>query len=204
MIQAERAAAKDGGFLLLDAGDSLVGDREPAMRSKGATSIDLLNRLGYDAMVLGPADLSLGPALVRQRIAEAKFAVLAADVTDAATKEPVAAPYVLREVGGRRVALVGLSGAPSMNGFAVADGPGDGAESVAADRRPVRRRHPALPRAARRERTHRGRNPRRHRHHRGGRGIRAEPWVSKVTGTPIYHADAPSSGHAGRVMGVGN
>ena len=64
MIQAERAAAKDRGFLLLDAGDSLVGDREPAMRSKGATSIDLMNRLGYDAMVLGPADLSSGPALV--------------------------------------------------------------------------------------------------------------------------------------------
>ena len=38
----------------------------------------------------------------------------------------------------------------------------------------------------------------------GGAAALSAPWISKQTGTPIYHADAPSSGHAGRIMGVAN
>jgi 5'-nucleotidase / UDP-sugar diphosphatase len=202
MINDERAAARNSGFLVLDAGDSLVGDREPAMRTKGATSVEALNRMGYDAMVLGPADLSLGPETVQKRIGEAKFAVLAADVTNAATKSAVAQAYLIKDVQGHRVAIVGLSGAPSKNGFEVAEGletvrrvmqelqgkadavlllshaPPDVNQQIADE-------VPGITAVL-----------------EGGSAALSKPWVSKVTGTPIYHADSPSSGHAGRIMGV--
>lgn len=202
MISHERAAASDSGVLVLDAGDSLTGDREPAMRTHGATSIEVMNRLGYDAMVLGPADLSLGPELIRQRIREAKFAVLAADVTESATKTPIAQSYVIQQVQGQRIALIGLSGAPSMNGFTVADG----YETVRSTLQALQGRADAflvLSHAAP-DVNERIANdmPGIVAIVEGGANARFSPWVSKTTGTPIYHADAPSSGHAGRFIGL--
>ena len=46
--------------LVLDAGDSLVGDQDPALKTQGKSSVEAMNRLGYDAMALGPGDLALG------------------------------------------------------------------------------------------------------------------------------------------------
>jgi 2',3'-cyclic-nucleotide 2'-phosphodiesterase (5'-nucleotidase family) len=202
LIQRERAAAKDGGLLLLDAGDSLTGDREPAIRTKGATSVDLMNRMGYDAIVLGPADLSLGPETVKQRIAEAKFAVLAADVTDAISKQPVAKPYVIKETGGQRVAITGLSGAPDKNGFKVADG----YETVKAVVQELQGQADAIILLSHAPRDVNQRIadevPGIAAIIEGGADVRIQPWVSK-TGVPLYHADGASSGHAGRMVGVG-
>lgn len=202
MIREERAAAAGRGFLVLDAGDSLIGDREPAIKTQAATSVEALNRMGYDAMVLGPADLTLGPEVLRKRIGEAKFAVLAADVTDAATKAPVARPHVIKDVGGGRVAIVGLSGAPSKNGFEVADSletvrrvmrelQGQAGAVILLSHAPpdvnqqIADQVPGIAAIV-----------------EGGAAASSQPWVSTVTGAPIYHADSPSSGHAGRVMGA--
>jgi 2',3'-cyclic-nucleotide 2'-phosphodiesterase (5'-nucleotidase family) len=158
--------------------------------------------MDYDAMVLGPADLSLGPDVVQQRIREAKFAVLAADVTDSATKDPIAKPYAIKDVNGRAVAVIGLSGAPSMNGFTVADGP----ETVRRILQELQGRVDAVillshapPDVNQRIADE---IPGITAIVEGGAASLVAPWVSKVTGTPIYHADSPSSGHAGRVMGV--
>jgi 2',3'-cyclic-nucleotide 2'-phosphodiesterase (5'-nucleotidase family) len=202
MIQGERAGAKDSALLVLDAGDSLVGDREPAMRTQGATSVEAMNRMGYDAMVLGPADLSLGPDLVRRRISEARFAVLAADVTDATTKATVGKPYVIKDAAGHRVAIIGLSGAPSKNGFEIADGQQTVRrvlQELAGQADAVVLLSHASPDVNQRIADE---IPGITAIIEGGAASRSAPWVSKTTGTPIYHADAPSSGHAGRVMGV--
>ena len=118
LIQEERS--RGGAVLVVDAGDSLVGDMEPAARTKGASSVEAMNRMGYDAALLGPADLSLGPATVKQRVAEARFPFLSADMTVAATGEPVAQGYVILQVDGRPVAVAGLSAAPDINGFKAA------------------------------------------------------------------------------------
>ncbi len=204
MIQGERQAAKDRGFLVLDAGDSLIGDREPAMKTQGATSVEALNRMSYDALVLGPADLALGPDLLQQRIREAKFAVLAADVADATTKQPVAQPYVVKDVQGRRVAIVGLSGAPEKNGFTVADGPetvrrvlqeleGQADAVILLSHAPpdvneqIADQAPGLTAIV-----------------EGGASIRVEPWISSKTGTPIYHAGRAELGPCGPHHGCRN
>ena len=107
LIAHERA--KGVPVLLLDAGNSLAGDQSPARTTLGATSIEAMNRLGYDAMALGGQDLALGPATLRQRMAEARFPLLSANAVDAASGQLIAKPYVVKTVGDQRIAIVGLT-----------------------------------------------------------------------------------------------
>jgi 2',3'-cyclic-nucleotide 2'-phosphodiesterase (5'-nucleotidase family) len=72
--------------------------------------VEAMNLMGYDAMALGETDLQLGEDVLRQRMAEADFAVLSANVVVRSSGELFAAPYVLLEVGGRQVGIMGLTG----------------------------------------------------------------------------------------------
>ena len=101
--------------LLLDAGNSLISqsptDAEPAKRTNAQTSVEILNRLGYDAVALGPLDLLLGKEELQKRLSEAKgFDWLSANLTDAATGKRIAKPYVIREIDTHPVALIGITG----------------------------------------------------------------------------------------------
>lgn len=107
--------------LVLDAGDSLIGDQPYSQQSKGATSVEAMNRLGYDAMALGLKDLSLGEDVLRERMHEAHFPFLSANVRLASTGELFAEPYVVREIGGHRVAIVGATEPGTAKGFQVED-----------------------------------------------------------------------------------
>jgi 5'-nucleotidase len=108
IIDQERAAAEH--ILVLDAGDSLINDQEPAQRTLGSTSIDALNLMGYDAMTLGGLDFAfLSVADLQKRIAEAKFPVLSANATISATGELLAKPYVVVQMADHRVAILGIS-----------------------------------------------------------------------------------------------
>ncbi len=108
-------------LLLLDAGDSLVGDQAPATDTLGATSVELMNRLGYDAAALGGRDLALGVSVLRQRMAEAKFPLLSANAVDAGSGRPIGQPYAVLTAGGRRIAIVGLSEVSAADGISVSD-----------------------------------------------------------------------------------
>ena len=187
---------------MLDAGDSLVGDLDPARKTQGQTSIAAMNLMGYDAMALGPQDLALGRGVLQQRIAEAKFAVLSANAVVSATGKLVATPYVLRELGGRQVALVGLSGGSGTSEIAVRD-PLEAARSVVAlvagradlvivlshagasvDQQ-IADAVPGIALIV-----------------SGGPLVIPSPWRSARTGTVVVQADEAQPGHAGRVMGV--
>jgi len=77
--------------------------------------VEAMNLMGYDVMALGEVDLQLGEDALRQRIAEAQFAVLSANVIVQSTGELFAKPYVIMERGGRRIGIVGLTGAGSYS-----------------------------------------------------------------------------------------
>jgi 2',3'-cyclic-nucleotide 2'-phosphodiesterase/3'-nucleotidase len=85
-----------------------------------------MNLMGYDAMVLGPKELSLGVDLVRQRMEEAEFPILSANVVLRGSEELFAEPYRIVEIGGRRVGVIGLTRVPAqaLEGFEVLD-PGE-------------------------------------------------------------------------------
>jgi 2',3'-cyclic-nucleotide 2'-phosphodiesterase (5'-nucleotidase family) len=66
-----------------------------------------MNFLHFDLWVLGNGEFYGGLDVLRQRMAEAEFPVLSANVT--AGGEAIARPYVIKEVGPARIALLGLS-----------------------------------------------------------------------------------------------
>lgn len=95
--------------MLLDAGNALWSTQPLAVQSQGKVIIDGMNLMDYDAMVIGDLDLQLGPDVLRQRIAEAKFPVLSANVMLPEENRLLAQPYVLLQVGGRQVGIIGLT-----------------------------------------------------------------------------------------------
>lgn len=201
IIEQERK--QNAQTLVLDAGDSLAGDQDPAVKTQGRTSIEVMNRLGYDAMALGPADLALGPAVLRQRMAEARFPLLSANAVISPTGELVTKPYAIREMAGHRVAILGLSGGPGTAEIGVNDPlaavqkamaglkgqadivivlshAGPGVDQQIADQVPGIAAIVS-----------------------GGQPALSTAWRSDKTGTVRLHADMASAGHAGRFVGIG-
>lgn len=100
-------AETEGAVLLVDAGDTFF-DTMLAHETRGAAVVAAMNTVGYDAMTLGNHEVDLGPDVLRARIREARFPVLAANLFDARGNRFTAATS-LHEVGGMRVGIVGLA-----------------------------------------------------------------------------------------------
>lgn len=98
--------------LLLDAGNAVTG-QILADGSKGRVVVEAMNRLGYTAMAIGERELWLGLDELRQRMREADFPFLSANVQVKETGELLAAPYTIVEIGGLRVGILGLTNANS-------------------------------------------------------------------------------------------
>lgn len=96
-------------MLVLDAGNALIADQEPAKKTKGQSSVEVMNMLNYQVVALGPRDLSIGVDALEQRMQEANFAFVSANVVVSATGELLAEPYVIQEIDGHRVAMVGIT-----------------------------------------------------------------------------------------------
>jgi 5'-nucleotidase len=107
VVKQTRQASQN--VLLLDAGNALYATTGPNVDAKGQYMIEAMNRLGYDAMLLGDMDFTLGIDVLKQRIAEAKFPVLSANVYVGGTEKLLAEPYVLRQFGGQTVAIIGIT-----------------------------------------------------------------------------------------------
>ncbi|MHC1791320.1 bifunctional metallophosphatase/5'-nucleotidase [Solidesulfovibrio sp.] len=104
-----RERAKGGNSLLLDAGDQFQGTLF-FTKYKGEASAFFMNRLGYDAMALGNHEFDDGPATLANFIRSLKFPMLGANVDVAASSDlkGLVAPYSVREIGGRKVGIIGL------------------------------------------------------------------------------------------------
>ncbi len=124
-IYGERAYGEP--LLVLDAGNALYATYGPIQATQGQAAIEAMNMMGYDAIALGDEDLLLGAETLRKRMAEASFPVLSANVIDTTTNQPLAPPYVIKEIAGRRVGIIGVTG---LSTSAPTD-PGDGTPTVA-------------------------------------------------------------------------
>ena len=91
--------------LLLDSGDAWYGSAI-AMLTEGQACVDIMNAIGYDAMTMH-WEFNLGAKALLNRIAEAKFAVLAQNLVDRDFEDRVLQSSLVRNVGGIRVAVVG-------------------------------------------------------------------------------------------------
>lgn len=108
-------------MLLLDTGDALIGGGVLGDLTRGEAIVAGMNLMHYDAMALGARELSLGPELLRERMDQAEFAVLSANVKQAGAAELFASAHASLAVGDRQVAVIGLTAQPStpVAGFEV-------------------------------------------------------------------------------------
>ena len=100
-------AANPERVLFCDCGDTLQGTY-PAQSTQGQAMVPVLNSLGLDAMT-AHWEFAYGPATFKQRATELSYPMLAINVYDQATKERFFPPYSVKEIGGLRIALVGIS-----------------------------------------------------------------------------------------------
>lgn len=105
-----RQRAKGGNILLLDAGDQFQGTLF-FTRYKGEACAFFMDRLGYDAMTLGNHEFDDGPGTLSNFIRSLKFPVVAAnlDVSKAPTLRGLVAPFIVREMQGRTVGIIGAT-----------------------------------------------------------------------------------------------
>lgn len=105
---------QSGGVLLVDAGD--VFTRGPySMAFRGELEFEAMNRMGYDAMTLGNNEFKgawlpgAAQKVLFNRILQARFEVLCANITSQAASFAKVKPYCIKTVCGLRVAIVGVT-----------------------------------------------------------------------------------------------
>jgi len=89
---------------LLVAGGDMIQGHTWANLSRGEPSIELMNAMRFDVMVMGNHELDFGQELLKKRISEAAFPVLAANVSGMDALKP----YAIKEVGGVKVGFLGV------------------------------------------------------------------------------------------------
>lgn len=100
----------DGAFLILSGGDMWTG---PALSTwfEGEPMVEVMNALHYDAAAIGNHEFDFKISGLKQRISEANFPFLAANMREKATgKIPdFVKPYTIKDVNGLKVGIIGLS-----------------------------------------------------------------------------------------------
>ena len=96
-----------GDCLFCDCGDTLHGTY-PAFVTEGQAMIPILNSLGIDAMT-AHWEFAFGPTIFNQRLAELNYPMLAINVYDKSTKKQVYQPYLIKEIGGVKIGLIGIA-----------------------------------------------------------------------------------------------
>jgi 5'-nucleotidase / UDP-sugar diphosphatase len=100
--------------LLVDVGDVYQGTAA-GLDSKGKVMIELFNRVGYDAWALGNHDFDWGREALEGALAHSKSPILTGNL-ELGGKKPGAlegawknvVPWTMKEVGGFKIALIGL------------------------------------------------------------------------------------------------
>ena len=98
----------NGACVHVDSGDAIHGTG-PAQWTKGAVIVPALNAVGVEIMTPGNWEFGFGPAILRERVRELSFPVVASNVTRADTGTLEFAAMEIREVGRARVAFVGVT-----------------------------------------------------------------------------------------------
>jgi len=113
-------------YLLIDSGDTFQGTAAGNF-SKGMASVELMNRLGYVALVPGNHDFDYGIPVLRDMAVKANFPLLGANMYDKTSCRQVKAkngkkesekcervgfvePFTVVKRGGHRIVILGIAG----------------------------------------------------------------------------------------------
>ena len=98
----DRARGKQPCLLL--AGGDMIQGNPWANLFRGKSSLDVMNAMRFDAMVVGNHEFDFGPKVLKQRMAQARFPMLGANVKGLAALKP----FVIKNLPGVRVAIIGV------------------------------------------------------------------------------------------------
>jgi len=104
LLKRERAAAN--AALTLSAGDLVEGTPVSTLY-EGIPDYEIANNLGIDVNCLGNHEFDYGWRKIRDFMQVANFPTVSANTVDPSGNRLVNPPYVIRDVGGMRVAVVG-------------------------------------------------------------------------------------------------
>lgn len=93
--------------ILLDAGDAIHGTNVVNL-FQGRSIIDVMNAMGYAAMTLGNHEFNYGQEALLERMEDAKFPFLAANITTE-SGEPFVYSALIQQVGDLKVGIIGVS-----------------------------------------------------------------------------------------------
>lgn len=96
--------------ILLAAGDMFQGNAW-ANLFKGQSVIGVMNAMKFDAMVVGNHEFNFGQKVLQERITQAKFPILGANVEGL----PSLKPYVIKNLNGIRIGIIGVVTQDSVN-----------------------------------------------------------------------------------------
>ncbi|MEF3303564.1 bifunctional metallophosphatase/5'-nucleotidase [Paenibacillus sp. GYB003] len=117
LLRRERRRAESEGGLLLavDNGDLIQGTPLAYHHARIDNAppnpfVLALNKLGYDAAVIGNHEFNYGPGVLNKAVRESHFPWLSANIVKAGTEEPFfGRPYLIRECNGAKIAVLGLT-----------------------------------------------------------------------------------------------
>jgi 2',3'-cyclic-nucleotide 2'-phosphodiesterase (5'-nucleotidase family) len=109
-LRDARSESPDCPTFLVSAGDAMQGTLISNL-TDGLSTIAVMNELRYDALAIGNHEFDWGIDVLRDRIEQAAFPFLGANIYDRGTDEHPdwTRPYAIVERGGVRVGLIGLT-----------------------------------------------------------------------------------------------
>lgn len=98
--------------LLLDSGDTWHGTVVP-VRLGGSPVVQVMNAMGYDAMVPGNVEFFYDKDILKHLFTEADFPIVAANFFDRNWNEPVSLPnlhpYIIKRLAGLKIGIIGMT-----------------------------------------------------------------------------------------------
>ncbi len=92
----------------MDAGDTIQGSAAAAW-TEGRAVVPPINALGLDLGIPGNWEVVYGADALRQRAGEYRHPTIAANIRDAATGKRLFPPYLVKEVNGVRIGVIGFT-----------------------------------------------------------------------------------------------
>jgi 2',3'-cyclic-nucleotide 2'-phosphodiesterase/3'-nucleotidase len=110
----KRVRKEHANVVLIDSGDTIQGSPLESFHSRKNNAppdpmMLAMSSLDYDAMAVGNHEYNFGLKVLEKARNEAKFPWLSANTYDTKTQKPHYKPYIIKEVAGVRIGVLGLT-----------------------------------------------------------------------------------------------
>ena len=110
----KRVRKEQPNVLLIDSGDTIQGSPLESFHGRKNNQppdpmMLIMSALNYDAMAVGNHEYNFGLKVLEKARSEAKFPWLSANTYDKAKQQPHYKPYIVKEVAGVKIGILGLT-----------------------------------------------------------------------------------------------